>query len=181
MVFSCVVCIGRFQPFHWGHWAMVQAALNQGERVIILLGSHQSRQYRQNPWTAAEREQMIRASLSHGENECIDCLPIPDFPSFADWSAHIHQQVTAKPTEQVAILSYHPEGIAFFREYFPHWTYIEQPRQPHLHATDIRHAYFQGAPEPVYRAKIPAGTLAFLREFKGRSRYWELVQIYALG
>jgi bifunctional NMN adenylyltransferase/nudix hydrolase len=50
--YEICICIGRFQPFHWGHLALVHAALDQGQRVIILLGSDQSRSLQQNPWTA---------------------------------------------------------------------------------------------------------------------------------
>lgn len=176
------ICIGRFQPFHWGHWALVQAALVQGQRVVILLGSHGSRLSQQNPWTAAEREQMIRTSLSAATNARIHCLPIRDFPALTDWSTYVHRQVAAVmgPTARVAILSTHPQGAGFFSQYFPHWAYIEQPRQPRLQATDIRRAYFQGQPEHTYRDQVPAGTLAFLQAFKENPRYDRIAADFGL-
>jgi bifunctional NMN adenylyltransferase/nudix hydrolase len=171
--YEICICIGRFQPFHWGHLALVHAALAQGQRVIILLGSDQSSSPQRNPWTAAEREHMIRANFGPVDNGRMNCLPVRDCPTFEDWSAQIHRQVATVtvPTDRVAILSTHPQGNQFFRQYFPHWTYVEKVRQPGLQATDIRRAYFQGAPEQSYQDQVPAGTLAFLQTFKCALRY----------
>ncbi|MDA0865977.1 MAG: hypothetical protein O2890_06095, partial [Cyanobacteria bacterium] len=57
---------------------------------------------------------------------------------------------------------------------------IERRRQPHLNATDIRRAYFQGEPEHTYRDQVPAGTLAFLQAFKGNPRYDRIAADFGL-
>ena len=66
-VFNCLVIIGRFQPFHLGHWQMLQLALEQSELVLIVCGSAYQPRSKRNPWTLAEREQMIRESLTDDE------------------------------------------------------------------------------------------------------------------
>ena len=37
--FDFLVFIGRFQPFHAGHQAVIDTALARAERVIVLVGS----------------------------------------------------------------------------------------------------------------------------------------------
>ena len=56
----CIV-LGRFQPFHLGHVALVKAAVNHanGGEVVVAIGSSQSGWEAQNPWTFEERQQMI--------------------------------------------------------------------------------------------------------------------------
>ena len=58
------VLIGRFQPFHNGHLALLEQALQVAQQVIVVLGSaHQARSPK-NPWVWEERRKMID-----------DCLP----------------------------------------------------------------------------------------------------------
>ena len=37
--FDCLVFIGRFQPPHLGHLAIIREALKQARQVIVLVGS----------------------------------------------------------------------------------------------------------------------------------------------
>lgn len=55
--------IGRFQPFHNGHLAVVKEILNKHPHIIIAIGSAQYSREKHNPFTAHEREELIRASL----------------------------------------------------------------------------------------------------------------------
>ena len=61
----CIV-LGRFQPFHFGHAGLVQAAVQhaEGDEVVIAIGSAQAGWEADNPWTAEERQAMIEA-LGH--------------------------------------------------------------------------------------------------------------------
>ena len=62
-LFDFLVFIGRFQPFHKGHLAVIEAGLEQADQLIVLCGSaHQARSVR-NPWTVAEREAMNRTAM----------------------------------------------------------------------------------------------------------------------
>ena len=58
------VYIGRFQPFHRGHLAVVEKGLELAERVTIVDGSASAAPNIRNPWTFEEREQMIRGALT---------------------------------------------------------------------------------------------------------------------
>ena len=58
----CIV-LGRFQPFHFGHAGLVQAAVQhaEGDEVVVAIGSAQAGWEADNPWTAEERQAMIEA------------------------------------------------------------------------------------------------------------------------
>lgn len=50
----------RAQPLHFGHIRVVDAALNECERVFIVLGSTQESGTSTNPFTFYERKKMLR-------------------------------------------------------------------------------------------------------------------------
>ncbi len=55
------VVIGSFEPFHRGHQAAIDHALAIAEHVIVLIGSAHTARTPRHPWSAEEREAMIRA------------------------------------------------------------------------------------------------------------------------
>ena len=57
--FDALVFIGRFQPLHLGHQAVIDKALSMAEKVIVLVGSANLGRSSRNPFTFAERRQMI--------------------------------------------------------------------------------------------------------------------------
>lgn len=177
--YDICLCMGRFQPFHWGHYDLVQAALAQGERVIVLLGSHLSSQSIKNPWSSGEREMMMRMCLSAADQTRIQVVPICDCETDQEWAATIHRDVdrVAGPRSQIAIVGHHDQGRQFFSQWFSDWAYLERLRRPHLAATDIRLAYFGGCSETHYADKLPPGTLKYLREFKMHPTYEQLCQV----
>ena len=58
-----LVCIGRFQPLHNGHLAVLQHALTLARRIVIVLGSANKPRSPRNPFTESERHEMILAAL----------------------------------------------------------------------------------------------------------------------
>ena len=61
--FDVLIYIGRFQPFHQGHLAMLQVALSKAPRVIVVLGSAGGPRTTKNPFTAEERQKIDRKSV----------------------------------------------------------------------------------------------------------------------
>lgn len=65
-MYNIGMIIGRFQPFHLGHFSILEKALAQCNKVIIVIGSAQESRTPLNPLSAIEREQIIRDSLING-------------------------------------------------------------------------------------------------------------------
>ncbi|SVD39335.1 uncharacterized protein METZ01_LOCUS392189, partial [marine metagenome] len=76
-----LIVLGRFQPFHNGHAAMISAAMSylgvggSDLPLRICIGSSEAEQSLDNPWSAEEREQMIRVWLEGRDAEIVH---IPD-------------------------------------------------------------------------------------------------------
>lgn len=88
------VLIGRFQPWHHGHHALLAHALRiSGEdgAVIIVLGSaHQARNPK-NPLTWQERAECIRRCVDAPRRARLHFLPIPDCYDMDRWVRTVQQ------------------------------------------------------------------------------------------
>ena len=60
--YKYLVFIGRFQPFHNGHKAVIDEALKRSDKVIILIGSANLPRSLRNPFSVAERTAMIEGA-----------------------------------------------------------------------------------------------------------------------
>jgi nicotinamide-nucleotide adenylyltransferase len=85
--------VGRFQPFHLGHLAVVAAirTLHPEEELILAIGSSEASFTAENPFTAAERFEMITAALrGAGITGCL-LIPLPDVGRHSIWVAHAEE------------------------------------------------------------------------------------------
>lgn len=88
------VVLGRFQPFHCGHEGLVKAALGHAEsdEVVIAVGSSNAEASMRNPWSADEREAMIRAWASDACTEAdaarLRFCHVPDINDPPAWVQH---------------------------------------------------------------------------------------------
>jgi bifunctional NMN adenylyltransferase/nudix hydrolase len=73
--------IGRFQPFHLGHKAMVDHALSVADRVIVFMGDTGCALDARDPWTLAQLAEMIHSvyqpQIAAGKLTIASLLDIP--------------------------------------------------------------------------------------------------------
>lgn len=81
--------VGRFQPFHNGHFNVVKNLLSKYGEVVIVLGSAESPISFENPFTAGERIEMIRSCFSEKALSRIIIIPIRDIGDHDKWVAHV--------------------------------------------------------------------------------------------
>jgi len=84
----CIV-LGRFQPFHLGHAALVEAAVEHadGGQVVVAIGSAQAGWEANNPWTADERQAMIEAWAAQSGHS-LSVVHIDDINDPPNWVEH---------------------------------------------------------------------------------------------
>lgn len=84
----CIV-LGRFQPFHLGHAALVKAAIEHadGGEVVVAIGSAQAGWEANNPWTADERQAMIEA-WAKGNGSSLNVVQVEDINDPPHWVEH---------------------------------------------------------------------------------------------
>jgi nicotinamide-nucleotide adenylyltransferase len=85
--------VGRFQPFHKGHLAVVREALRKCDDVIVVIGSAEESHTDRNPFTAGERYQMLLSSLTPEERARVLIIPIRDVNRYSVWVNHIESYV----------------------------------------------------------------------------------------
>ncbi|WNL50711.1 bifunctional nicotinamide mononucleotide adenylyltransferase/ ADP-ribose pyrophosphatase [Ruegeria phage RpAliso] len=147
MDYDVLAFIGRFHPFHIGHQVVVDTALSRAKKVAIVLGSHDQPRNVRNPFTSAERIEMITAVYP---NEVAEGRIV--FVPQADWVYSLDRwvmEVQAKVT-QVANTPYTPDPVkiglighskdhtSFYLRCFPTWESIEVANVDGIDATAIR-------------------------------------------
>ncbi len=85
--------IGRFQPFHNGHYKAIKKLLAEYEEVVIVLGSAESPISFENPFSAGERIEMIRACIGKAERSRILLIPVRDINDHSRWVEHVSSYV----------------------------------------------------------------------------------------
>ncbi len=80
--------IGRFQPFHLGHYSIITDIARNVDEVVIGIGTAQKSHEPQNPFTAGERVMMIRHALEEADVKHY-AIPLEDLQRNAVWVSHI--------------------------------------------------------------------------------------------
>ena len=99
------VVLGRFQPFHKGHEYLVKAAhsfLSEEDELVVAIGSQQAGWEPNNPWTAEEREEMIRrwAQLENIPCTIVSIEDINDPPNWVKHATESHGTGTLVTTDE---------------------------------------------------------------------------------
>ena len=55
--------LGRFQPLHMGHLSLFETVIDNGEELVICIGSSNEERTEKNPYSSSERINMIKACL----------------------------------------------------------------------------------------------------------------------
>ncbi len=86
--------VGRFQPFHLGHLHAIDKILEESDELVLVVGSAQMSHEHDNPFTAGERIEMIRAALDAADipSERYMIIPIPDAPAHRVWVSAVESQ-----------------------------------------------------------------------------------------
>jgi nicotinamide-nucleotide adenylyltransferase len=163
--------VGRFQPFHIGHLKAISWILDKVDELIIAIGSAQYSHTLQNPFTAGERLEMIRASLI---DEGIDLsriitVTIPDIHVHSLW---VRLVVSLSPRFHV-VYSNEPLTRRLFEEegfnvesipFFDRETYS---------ATEVRRRILE---DSDWRSLVPGAVAKLIDEFKGVERIRNLAR-----
>ncbi len=86
--------IGRFQPLHKGHLAVIQKALKKVDRLLVVIGSAQQKLDARNCFTLAERKKMLHA--------CCPSVQIITLCDYKDNTQWVHELL--KKTGHVDVL-----------------------------------------------------------------------------
>ena len=163
------VLIGRFQPLHNGHMALLRAALERAEQIVVVLGSAWQAPNPKNPFSWQERAQMLREALPPADAARLHCVPVRDYYNEPLWVQAVQQAVQSCVPEgaSVALVGHFKDATSGYLARFPRWQLISLPRLGQFDATPLRDIYFgeAGVDFEALAAQVPPATLQFLRQW----------------
>ena len=86
--------IGRFQPFHNGHYSVVETIAEDVDELVIGIGSAGDSHSSSDPFTAGERIMMITKALDSFDLVTY-VVPIEDLDRHAVWVSHVQSMCPA--------------------------------------------------------------------------------------
>ena len=171
------VYVGRFQPFHNGHLAVLQRALETAAHCVVVLGSAHQARTPKNPFTWLERAEMIRQAIPEAERARLHFLPVRDYYNEARWVQAVRTGVTQAAVNaglqatRIALVGHFKDASSHYLQRFPGWSLVSLDRLHTADATPLREALFSHAHESIERTlgtlkdQAPASTLAFLQSW----------------
>lgn len=181
--FDYGVFIGRFQPLHSGHEAVIRSALERVSTLIVLVGSARTARDPRNPFTYAERvevfEHVFRHEMTTGR---LVLRPVADhLYSDPAWCAEVQRCVDETILDlqngggiglhglrdvRVALTGYGKDRSSYYLKLFPEWDNIQLDSQyGTFSSTDIRRQFFQRIPV-VPKTVVSDEVAAWLDAFK---------------
>jgi len=208
-VFDLLVFVGRFQPFHRGHRAVIEAALERSRHVLVLVGSANSARSARNPFSYDERQRMIVDSIPSmtiaphpiAGNARIIVRPVGDhLYNDAAWIAEVQQRIDdvrasvlpAGETPRIGIIGHAKDHSSYYLRIFPTYESIDVPGTSGpdgrlLNATDLRDVLFaQREPgrddvAPALAPDVPAAALAHVLQILATAPLGAVADEYAFA
>lgn len=174
--FDYCIFIGRFAPIHNGHLALIKEALNRSKRVIVITGSVNKARDIKNPWTAAERTEMIQSVLTPDELKRVDVIQLRDhLYNEMQWIAELTSKVynITGDNKNIALIGHEYDSSSYYLRLFPQWTFLAMKNFDEFpHATQIREAYFTD--DSSYKDSLQKNTIEYLGKFKETEHFKKL-------
>lgn len=184
--------LGRMEPPHKGHIATIVNAMQYGDKVLVILGSHHSPRTFKNPWTTKERIDMILASLTLEQQKNVIFAGAEDYMySDADWFTNVTRIIREAayewggPNGNAAIMALNKDESTYYLNYFKNSMDVLPMEEfkvggddaPSLSATKIRELYFEGYLDFISHVVTP-GVLQYLKDFYKTDAYKQIRQEY---
>ena len=96
------IFLAIMQPVHNAHLFMVNKALEECDKVLIVLGSENKVDMLRNPYGIELREQMLRECFNEYQNEKITIVTLPDWSMESDidnakiWGRYFYYNVVSR-------------------------------------------------------------------------------------
>lgn len=160
--YDVAVVIGRFQPLHLGHHALLRRAAELAHTVKIVIGSANSPRTPKNPFTWEERKEMILKSrrrifsTPESQHASLEFVPIED-RLYQDtlWAQQVIEACSVDPDQRTVLVALDKDESTYYISQFNGiWDISVGPPEKHkgiletdsvLNATDIRYSMFMAS------------------------------------
>jgi bifunctional NMN adenylyltransferase/nudix hydrolase len=174
--------IGRWQLPHNGHMALLRVALEQAERVIVVIGSALQGRSQSNPFTWAERRAMIKSALTEQEQARVSFVWVRDYANDKRWVDAVTAAVQAEAgTSDVLLVGHEKDSTSYYLRHFPRWgVYLVPQKFEELDATTLRDVYFGStcldSALTLLQDSVPEGVVRYLQAW-GQLPYREQLRL----
>jgi bifunctional NMN adenylyltransferase/nudix hydrolase len=184
MIYDYAIVIGRFQPVHIGHKALIDEARRRAKQTIVIVGSHSEERTKRNPWLIPERRKMLR--LLYPDSRTVAIGSAADFPGQNEaWARSVMCQASRymelDAANRILMLTSAKEDsdwIRDLRNLFFEWTVeAHESPFPKIHATNIRDRYFNFGLFGLNKS-VPCEIYAYLTQFYDTSYFWKAADAY---
>lgn len=183
------VYVGRFQPFHLGHLALLKHALELAPTVVLVIGSAWQARTPKNPLSWQERAEVVRLALTPEERERVKFLPMRDYYDEARWVQAVQRgvrELCGEVAVNVALVGHYKDATSEYLRSFQGWTVISVERVPGADGIALREALYAGAQHNLDATlgalvdQAPQSTLDFLRAWVCLPHFAALVEEWRL-
>jgi bifunctional NMN adenylyltransferase/nudix hydrolase len=151
MEYDFLAFIGRFQPFHAGHYKVLQTALKKSQNVILIVGSANRPRTAKNPFTYEERKALIESLLTADEKARVSVVPCNDYMyNDTKWETEIQAIIRTAISHpwrsggvKVGVIGHSKDHSSYYLKKFPQWDLLDIPQEYVVNATDIRRAFYE--------------------------------------
>lgn len=109
---SVGLVVGRFQPLHFGHVAVLKQADAAVDELVVAIGSSQESGIERNPYDAATRRAMIEGVHDEVASARWRIVEVPDINDPPNWAGHCFR-ITG-PVD--VVFGHDEETLGLFRE-----------------------------------------------------------------
>lgn len=143
------VVIGRFSMLHNEHIRMFRQMLRENTHIIVLVGSANRRMSNKNPFSYAERRQVIDAEMRRIGAENYSILPLFDrLYTETRWEASVQQRVDEYATSHgiatrdITLYGQNKDKTTYYLDSFKNWARRDLGITVDIDATRIREEWF---------------------------------------
>lgn len=159
------VFLARMQPVHNAHLYMINKALEECDKVLIVLGSENKVDMLRNPYDISLREKMLRECFDLEENKKLSIMTLPDWSMETDreadkiWGRYFYYNVVSRLEQKLFSIYYSDDPSileSWFKgteveKYITYRTFERSKLFEDLSATKIRNAFIENDIEYVKR------------------------------
>jgi bifunctional NMN adenylyltransferase/nudix hydrolase len=150
-MYDFLAFIGRFQPFHAGHFKVLKTALEKSQNVIVIVGSANRPRTAKNPLTFDERKEIIESLLTSEEKARVQVIPCDDYMyNDTKWETQIQaimRTATSHPWRsgptEIGVIGHSKDHSSYYLKKFPQWDLLDIAQEYVVNATDIREAIYE--------------------------------------
>jgi len=159
--------LGRFQPFHLGHFRVIENTVKEADYIIIAMGSAQKSHSSSDPFTSGERYEMISRTMKAHGIQNYHIVLLEDINRYSLWVSHV---VSHSPKFD-AVYAHNPLSIRLFREAGFEVVKLDLHRPATYSGTEIRRRIKE---EKEWRDLVPDQVAQVIDEIDGVERIKEI-------